>query len=136
MRRWCSGHSFFCSCDSAVRFLDSENSSQRQLLPRPAPRRVHFARPWTRASKRTLRLLSGREETCRGASRGIIFQQRIRAQHDELLLRVYSRMIRSHERRVLGALLSLFSRSEPRRPTDRYSYTQRSRSSCWASMLC
>ena len=30
---------------------------------------------------------------------------------------VYSRMIRSHERRALGALLLLFSRSEPRRPT-------------------
>ena len=31
----------------------------------------------------------------------------------ELLRCVYSRMIRSHERRALGALLSLFSRSEP-----------------------
>ena len=31
----------------------------------------------------------------------------------ELLLCVYSRMIRSHERRALGALLSLFSRPEP-----------------------
>ena len=35
MRRRCSGHSFFCSCDSAVRFLDSENSSQGRLLLRP-----------------------------------------------------------------------------------------------------
>ena len=35
----------FCSCDSAVRFLDSETSSKRRLLLRPAPRRVHFARP-------------------------------------------------------------------------------------------
>ena len=26
MRRWCSGHLFVCSCDSAVRFLDIENS--------------------------------------------------------------------------------------------------------------
>ena len=38
-----------------------------------------------------------------------------------LLLCVYSRMIHSHERRALGALVSLFSRSEPapclRRPT-------------------
>ena len=41
------------------------------------------------------------------------FQQSIRAQHVELLLCVYSRMIRSHKRRALGALLSLFSRSEP-----------------------
>ena len=37
----------------------------------------------------------------------------IRAQHDELLLCVYSRMIRSDERRALGAFLSLLSRSEP-----------------------
>ena len=46
VRRWCSGHSGLCSCDSAVRFLDSENSSQRRLLLLlcPAPRRVHFAR--------------------------------------------------------------------------------------------
>ena len=41
------------------------------------------------------------------------FEQSIRAQHDEVLLRVYSRMIRSHERRALGALLFLFSASEP-----------------------
>ena len=39
MRRWCSGHSFLCSCDSTVRFLDSESSSKRRLLLRPAPRR-------------------------------------------------------------------------------------------------
>ena len=41
------GSFVFCSCDSAVRFLDSENSSQHRLLLRPAPRQVHFARPWT-----------------------------------------------------------------------------------------
>ena len=33
---------------------------------------------------------SGSEETCRGASDGIFFHQSIRAQHDELLLCVYS----------------------------------------------
>ena len=37
----------------------------------------------------------------------------------ELLVCVYSRMIRSHERRALGALPSLFSRSEPA-STDSY----------------
>ena len=31
--------SFVCSCDSAVRFMDSENSSQRRLLLCLAPRR-------------------------------------------------------------------------------------------------
>ena len=35
---------------------------------------------------------------------------------------VYSRMIRSHERRALGVLLSLFSRFEPA-PTDSYLYS-------------
>ena len=39
------GSFFFCSCDSVLRFLDSETSSKRRLLLRPAPRRVHFARP-------------------------------------------------------------------------------------------
>ena len=37
--RWCSGHLFVCSCDSAVTFLDSENSNQRRLLLCLAPRR-------------------------------------------------------------------------------------------------
>ena len=32
MRRWWWGHLFVCSCDSAVRFLDAEISSQRRLL--------------------------------------------------------------------------------------------------------
>ena len=39
-----------------VKVLDIENSSQRRLLLRPAPRRVHLARPWTQASNPTLRL--------------------------------------------------------------------------------
>ena len=40
-------------------------------------------------------------------------QQSIRAQHDALLLCVYSRVIRSRKRRALSALLFFFSRSEP-----------------------
>ena len=44
------GSFVFCSCGSAVTFLDSENSSQRRLLLCSAPRGVHFARPWTQAS--------------------------------------------------------------------------------------
>ena len=44
------------------------------------------------------------------------FQPSIRAQHESCCC-LYSRMIRSHERRALGALLSLFSRSAPA-PTD------------------
>ena len=45
------GHLFFGSCDSAVRYLDSENPSPRRLLLCLAPCPVHFARPWTQASK-------------------------------------------------------------------------------------
>ena len=49
-----SGQLFFCSCDSEIRFLDSESSRQRRLLPHLAPRRVHSAPPWTQASKPAL----------------------------------------------------------------------------------
>ena len=109
VRRWCSGHSFCCSCDSAVRFLDSENPSQRRLLLRPAPRRVHFARPWTRASKHSSLAAKRRAD----ALHVVFFSTKHPSPARELLLCVYSRMIRSHERRALGALLSFFSRSEP-----------------------
>ena len=58
MRRWCSGHLFVCSCYSAVTFWESEKPSQRRLLlcvwRRENTRRVHFARPWTQASKPAL----------------------------------------------------------------------------------
>ena len=55
MRRRYSGHLFFfLSCDSAVSFLDIEKPSQRRLLLCLAPCRVHFARPWTQASKPAL----------------------------------------------------------------------------------
>ena len=54
VRTWCSVHVFVRSCDPAVRFLDSEISSQRRLLLCLAPRRVHFARSWTQASRPAL----------------------------------------------------------------------------------
>ena len=65
-------------------------------------------------------LQSGREETCRGASCGIVFNQ---ASEPSTMTYcccccVYSRTIRSHERRALGALLFVVSRSEsPLPPT-------------------
>ena len=82
-----------------------------------APRRVHFARPWTQASKPAL-TDSGREETCRGVSRGIFFNQASEPRSMTYCCCcccccVHSRMIHSHERRVLGALPFLVSRSEP-----------------------
>ena len=42
------------SCDSAVRFSESDNSRQRRILPCLAPRRVHFAPPWIQASEPAL----------------------------------------------------------------------------------
>ena len=43
-----------CFISSSVRLLDIEYSSQRRLLLCLAPRRVHFARPSTQASKPAL----------------------------------------------------------------------------------
>ena len=113
------GSSFFCSCDSsAVRFLDSENSSQHRLLLRPAPRRVHFARPCTRAST-GLDHPSLYAQTLIWPRRDVprrftwCFSTKHPSPARELLLCVYSRMMRSHEKRALGVLLSSFSRSEP-----------------------
>ena len=62
---------------SSVRFLGIENSSQRRLLLCLAPRRVHFARPWTQASKPALTdsSLATKRRTCGGASLGIFFNQ-------------------------------------------------------------
>ena len=41
MRRWCSGHLPICSCRSAVKPLDAENSSQRRLLLCLRPEETH-----------------------------------------------------------------------------------------------
>ena len=71
---------------------------------------MHFARPWTQAYKPTLtdsRLASKRRAE---ALHEVFFSAAAAAA-------VYSRMIRSHERRALGALLFLLSGSEPA-PTD------------------
>ena len=49
--------SFVCSCDSAVRLLDSENQANVDycyVRRREETRREHFARPWTQTSKPTL----------------------------------------------------------------------------------
>ena len=76
---------FDCSCDSAVRLLDIEKSSQRRLLLYLAPRRVHLARPWTQASKPALTLVWPRRDVPRRFM-WYIFQSSIRAHHDDLQL--------------------------------------------------
>ena len=67
MRRWCPGQLFVCSCDSAVRFLDSEKSCESRLLLCLPPRRVHFARPWTSASNPALTYSSPVAKRCDNA---------------------------------------------------------------------
>ena len=84
------GSLFFRSCDSAVRFWDSESWSQRRLVLCPVPRRVHFARPWTQVSKPTLTDSSLAAKRRADALHVVFVQQIIRAQHDELLLCVLS----------------------------------------------
>ena len=71
----------------------------------------------------------------------ILFQPSIRAQHDDLmsllvlLLRVYCRMIRSHEKPALGALLFLFSRSESPLPPTVSCLAARRRRDCVRSCI-
>ena len=79
---------------------------------------VHFARPWTQESKPALTDSSLAGKRRAEALHVVCCQPSIRAQHDDLLLLllllcVYCRMIRGHERGSLGALLFLVSRSEP-----------------------
>ena len=109
VRRRCSGHSFFYSCDSALRFLDSENSSPRRLLLRPR-RECTSLGPGLKhpslCSDFSLRRDVPRRFTW------YFLKTKHPSPARELLLCAFSRMIRSHERRALGALLCLFSRSE------------------------
>ena len=82
-------------------------------------RRVHFARPQTQASEPVL--AAKRRGECRGDSRSMFFNQSSgpSTMTDRVCFcYVYSRMIRSQERRALGALLSLVSRSKPASPTN------------------
>ena len=102
------GSFVFCSCDSAVRFPDSENSTNvDSCYVRRRAECTSLGPGLQHLSLRSLTLVWLRRDVTRCFTR-YFFQQSIRAQ----LLCVYSRMIRSHERRALGALL-LFSRSEP-----------------------
>ena len=136
MRRWYSGHLLVCSCDSAVRFLDIEKSSQRRLPVCLAPRRVHFARPWTQASKPALidsSLAAKKRAEALHVVYFFIFSSEPTTTPRRRLTTtaaaaaaaaVYSciynmYMIRSQKRRALGALLFLVPRSEPA-STDGY----------------
>ena len=110
------GSFFFCSCDSVLRFLDSETSSKRRLLLRPAPRRVHFARPG-------LEHLSLRSDSSLAAKRRadalhVVFFSTKQSEPSTgaaaaTLCILSHDTYYSHERRALGALVTLFSRSEP-----------------------
>ena len=84
MRRWCSGHLLVCSCDSAVRFLDVEKSSQCRLPLCLTPRRVHFDPPWTLVSQPAL-IESSLAAKRRAEALHVVFFF-IRAHHDDDLL--------------------------------------------------
>ena len=127
MRRWYSGHLLVCSCDVAVSFLDIENSGQRRpLLYVWRIQRNSLGPRLKHPSLRRRTLVWPRRDVPRRLTK-IFFQPSFRAQHDDLLCCycccccccVYSRMLRSHERRALGALLFLVSRCEPA-STDSY----------------
>ena len=133
--RWCSGHLFFCSCDSAVRFLDSQNPGQRRLPLSPAPRRVHFARPRTQASKPTLTDSTLAAERRAEALHVVVFQPGIRAQHDELLLCVYSRLnVATKDARWVRCFSCSLGPS-PRRLVASYSLAAERRGNCVRASL-
>ena len=83
MRTWYLGHLLVRSCESAVRFLDMEKSSQRRVPLCLALRRVHVARPWTHASKPALTDSSLAAKRRAEALHVFFF---IRAHHDDDLL--------------------------------------------------
>ena len=104
---------FFARVIQQFSFWTQKIQANIDYLLRPAPRRVHFARPWTRASKPISSDSSPAAKRRAEALHVVFFSTKHPSPARELLLCVYSRMIRSRERRALGALLSLFSRSEP-----------------------
>ena len=104
---------FFARVIQQLSFWTQKIQANIDYLLRPAPRRVHFARPWTRASKPISSDSSPAAKRRADALHVVIFSTKHPSPARELLLCVYSRMIRSHERRALGVLLSLFSRSQP-----------------------
>ena len=93
-----------CTCDSAARFWTQKiQANVDYCYIRRRAECTSLGPGLNQASKPTLRLQSGCEETCRGASR-VFFSTLCVLSHDRY---------RSHEMRALGATFSLFSRSEP-----------------------
>ena len=104
----CSGHLFVCSCRSTVKSSGAENSTQSRLLlclRREETRRVHFARPPTQASEPALTASCLAEKRRADA----LHNKQASEPRTGCWCCVYSRVIRSHERRALGALLFLVS---------------------------
>ena len=93
MRRWCSGHSFICSCRSA--FWTQKVQANVDYLPlslrRKETRQVHFARPPNRAPEPALSASSLTEKRRADALHAAFCQQpRLRAK-DHDCCRMYSR---------------------------------------------
>ena len=101
-----------------MRFLDSEDHANVDYCyVRRRAERTSLGPGLERASLRSDSSLAAKRRA--EALHVVFFSTKHPSPARELLLRVHSRMIRSHERRALGALLSLFSRSEPA-STDSY----------------
>ena len=81
-RRCCSGHSIFCSCDSAVRFLDSRNFKQTSTTATSgaAPSALRSALDLNSEAYAQILVWPRRDVPTRFTWR--FFQQNIRAQHE------------------------------------------------------
>ena len=95
VRRWYSGHLFVCPCDSAVRGLSIEKSSQRTTTAqRLARAECTSLGPGLTASKAALTDSSLAAKRRTEALHVVFFSTKHPSPARELLLCVYSRMIR------------------------------------------
>ena len=123
VRRWCSGHLLFSSCDSAGSSFDSENSSQHAVAisgNAPSARRAVCTSLGHGLNYPSLRSESSQAAKRRAEAVYVVFFSIKRpspARWAAALSAFSCIYIRSHERRALGALPVLF-RSEPA-STDR-----------------
>ena len=113
VRRWCSSHLFFCWCDSEFSFWTQKIQANAEYYVRRRAECTSLDPGLKHPSLRSLTLVWPRRDVPRRFT-WCFFSTKYPSPAGELLrLCVYSRMIRGHERRALGALLFLLSRSEP-----------------------
>ena len=109
VRRGCSGHSFFCL--QLGFWTQKMQANVGYCYVRRRAERTSLGRELEHLSLRSDSSLAAKRRA--EALHVVFFSTKHPSPARQLLLCAYSRMIRSHKRRALGALLSLFSRSEP-----------------------